>query len=137
MSYQLLLFLSVLGWGISPFFYKMANNHIHPLMVTTVAIVFYIVMTPLAFLLVKFDHTINLPGISFAVLGAVGSCVGSLCCLLAFRAGGGAGEVTAITSVHPIITMALAFCLLHEPLNLRKIVGILLAVAGCVVLGVR
>jgi uncharacterized membrane protein len=135
LSYQLLLFLSVLGWGVGSLFYKMANNTMHPLMVTSVVTMLYVMVTPLAFLFLKFDHTITPSGAFYAVLGGAGACIGSLCYFYAFRAGGGAGEVTALTATYPAVTLALSCLFLGEPFTFKKGLGITLALLSCVILG--
>lgn len=135
MSYQLLLILSILGWGVSSFFYKIANNTMHPLMVTTIVTAFYVTVTPFAFIFLKFDHTITGSGAFYAMLGAIGACIGSLCYFFAYRAGGGAGEVTALTAVYPALTLALSCMFLGEPFTFKKGLGVALALLGCIILG--
>jgi bacterial/archaeal transporter family protein len=134
-SYQLLLVLSILGWGLSSLFYKISNNTMHPLMVTTVVTSFYVLVMPLAFVFLKFEHTITFSGTFFAILGAIGACVGSLCYFFAYRAGGGAGEVTALTAVYPAVTLALSCLFLGEPFTFKKGLGISIALLGSIILG--
>lgn len=135
MSYQLLLLLSILGWGISSFFYKAANNTMHPLMVTSIVTLLYALITPFAFIFLKFDHTITLSGTTFTILGGIGACIGSLCYFYAFKAGGGAGEVTALTATYPAVTLALSCLFLGEAFTFKKGLGVALALLSCIILG--
>lgn len=113
----------------------MANNTMHPLMVTSMVTLLYVMVTPLAFILLKFDHTITLSGTAFAILGGAGACVGSLCYFYALGAGGGAGEVTALTATYPAVTLALSCIFLGEPFTFKKGLGVAFALLSCVILG--
>lgn len=137
MSSQWLLFLSIFGWGIGSFFYKKANDTMHPLMVTTMVTILYMLVTPLAFSFLKFDKTITTPGVIWSVIGGACACVGSLCYFFMMRGGAGAGEATALTSVYPALTLALSCLFLGEPLTVKKGAGIALAILSCIVLGLK
>ena len=104
-------------------------------MMTTVVTTLYVIVTPLAFIFLKFDRTITVPGVAFAMLGGIGACIGSLCYLYAFKAGGGAGVTTALTATYPAVTLALSCMLLGEPFTVKKGMGIALALLSCVILG--
>src|SRR5271156_2678762 len=59
MKIEYFILASIFGWGMGSFFYKIANTSIHPIMVSTIAMGLYIVLLPLIWLVVKFDHTIT------------------------------------------------------------------------------
>lgn len=125
-SVYLILF-SILGWGIGSLFYKLANNNMHPMMVTTIVTMVYVILTPLAFIFVKFDQSVNLSGIIYSVGGALCMCVGSLAYFFALKAGGAAGETTTLTALYPALTLLLSYFFLGEQLSIKKGVGIILA----------
>lgn len=135
MSLTYLIILCILGWGFGSFFYKPANDVMHPIMVTTTVTLVYIIMTPLAFAFVKFDKTITWPGVIFSILGGTCMAIGSISYFFALKkAGSAVGEITAITSLSIAVTMILSMLFLHEEMTLRKGVGMVLAIITFIVL---
>jgi bacterial/archaeal transporter family protein len=133
MQLTYLIILTIIGWGVGSFFYKPANDQMHPFMVTTIATCMYVILTPLTFFFVKFDKTVTAPGVTFALLGAVMMGIGSLAYYFALKKGG-VGEIAAVTSLYPALTLALSMIFFHEDLTWRKGVGIALALISAVVL---
>ena len=129
-----LILFSILGWGGGSVFYKLANNNVAPLMVTAIVTSVYVLLTPLTFLFIKFDHTINFAGVMYSILGAACMCVGSLGYFYALKAGGAAGETTLMTSMYPVLTLILSSIFLHESLSITKIIGSIFAILGLVFL---
>lgn len=118
---------------MSAFAYKIASNHVNPFIITTVVACFYMLITPLAFIFLNFDRTINLPGVSYALLGGAFACIGSLGLFFALQKGP-AGEVAVLTALYPAITMALSCLFLGETFTVKKGIGIILAVISFVIL---
>jgi len=133
MSPQYLIAIAIIGWGVGSLFYKVANDAIHPLMVSTIITIVYITLTPIAFLTNKFDKTLNTTGIVFSVLGGLAMGVGSIGYSFALKKGG-AGEITSVCALYPALTLALSFFFLNEELTWRKGIGIGLALISVVVL---
>src|SRR5574339_540013 len=98
MPVQYLVIISILGWGVGSLFYKMANSSIHPVMVSTIVTLVYIVITPLRFLFMSFDKTVTTTGIWTSVVGGLLMCAGSMGYFYALR-NGEAGEITTITAL--------------------------------------
>jgi len=136
MSPQWLIIFSILGWGVGSLFYKVANDNVHPLMVSTIVTIVYIILTPLPFLFLKFNTTVNATGIIFSVLGGLCMCVGSLGYFYALK-GGNAGAVTALTSLYPALTLLLSYFFMKETLNLKQGIGMVLALISFVLLGMK
>lgn len=130
----MLIALAILGWGIGSLFYKVANDNMHPVMVSTVVTMVYVILTPLTFLVVKFDKAINNTGVLFSILGGTCMAIGSMGYFFALKKGG-AGEITAVTSLYPGLTLLLSILFLHEEMTWRKGIGIMLALISFVVLG--
>lgn len=131
-----LIALAIFGWGIGSLFYKVANDAIHPLMVSTIVTVVYVIMTPIAFMTNKFDRTLTWNGVIFSVLGGLAMGVGSIGYSFALKKGG-AGEITAVAALYPALTLMLSMFFLHEEMTLRKGIGILLALASVSVLSFK
>lgn len=133
MPTQYLILFSIFGWGVGSLFYKIANDQMHPLMVTTIVTLAYLAVTPLPFMFLSFDKTITTTGVIFSVLGALAMCVGSLGYFFALKSGEGVGQVTAVTSIYPALTLVLSMIFLGEGLTIKKGIGIGLALASMLV----
>lgn len=134
-SYQLLILISIIGWGLGSFVSKLATNAMHPIMISCVVLLVDALLLPFAFLFLKFDKSIPLNGVLFSVGVALLMTIGTMGFSFALKAGGPTGEVTALTSVYPVLTLALSCMFLGEPLTFRKGLGVALALLGCAILG--
>lgn len=136
MKTNIFVILSILGWGIGSFLYKIANQNLHPIMVSTIAICLYTILLPCIWAFVKFDHTINTIGIMYALAGSLCMCIATVSFSYALRNGGQAGRITFATALYPALTLILSMLFLHETLDIKKGVGILLAVGSFLMLSV-
>lgn len=133
MSTTYLIILTILGWGIGSLCYKPANDAMHPIMVSTVVTLVYIILTPIAFLLFKFDKTWTWPAVGFSCLGGCLMAIGSIAYFFALRKGG-AGEITTVTALYPALTLLMSMLILHEEVSWKKGVGIALALVSVIFL---
>lgn len=133
MNPQYFILFSILGWGIGSLFFKVANDQMHPIMVSTCVTITYIIATPLAFMFLNFDRSTTPTGIVFAVLGGAFMCVGSMGYFFALRSGG-AGEITTVCALYPALTLMLSCLFMGETMTLKKGIGIALALASVLVL---
>jgi|SRR5579885_3364534 len=133
MPVQYLVIISILGWGVGSLFYKAANSSIHPIMVSTIVTLVYIVITPIPFFFMSFDKTLNITGVWTAVVGGLLMCAGSMGYFYALRTGE-AGEITTITALYPALTLVLSCLFMGETMNIRKAIGVLLACASFYIL---
>lgn len=134
MSTPILIALAILGWGIGSLFYKVANDNMHPVMVSTVVTLVYIILTPLTFLVIKFDRAVNTTGVLFSILGGTAMAIGSMGYFFALKKGG-AGEITTVTALYPALTLLLSIFFLNEDMTWRKGIGVGLALVSFIVLG--
>jgi len=134
MSNNWLIILSILGWGIGGFFYKLANINIHPMIVSAIITCVYLILIPLAFQFISFDKTINLPGVIFALLGAICVAVASISSFYALRTGE-AGTITVLGSLYPGLTLMLSVLFLGEQMSFKKALGIVLALGSAYLFG--
>ena len=119
MNINTLILISILGWGIGSFFYKGANQHMHPIMVACIATCVYILLLPLYFIFFTFDKKYTLSGITYNIIGALCMCTGSIAFFYAIKKGN-VGQVTAMTALHPTITLILSILFFKEPITLSK-----------------
>ena len=129
----ILILITILGWGVGAIFTKMANDHMHPMMVTTMVTIMYVILTPLAFLTLKFDKTFTWTGAGAALLSGMCVAAGSIAYFFALKRGG-AGYITTMTSLYPALTLAISMLFFKEELSLRKGIGIALALISFLVL---
>ena len=133
MNLYTLIFISILCWGVGSFFYKGANQHMHPIMVACIATCVYICILPLYVIFFNFDKKYNMTGIAYNIAGALCMCIGSIAYFFALRKGY-AGQVTALTALHPVITLTLSILIMKEPITYPKVIGMLLALVSAYIL---
>lgn len=134
MPYQFFIFFSIMGWGFGSFFYKIANSNIHPVMVSTVSMGLYIVLLPLMWTVMKFDHHISLAGVLYSLAGAAFMCIATLSFSYALHNGGPAGRITILTALYPVLTLILSMIFLGETLTIKKSIGIICALVSFIIL---
>jgi bacterial/archaeal transporter family protein len=125
-----LILISILGSGIGNFLYKYATNSMQPLVVAGFSLLVYLVLLPIGFLITKPEITISLAGVCYTVVSAICLCAGTLGIAFALRAGEPVGKVVALTSVYPAITLLLSCLFLGEPITIKKVIGIVLAIVA-------
>lgn len=133
MSNLQLIVVSILGWGIGSVFYKVANDNLHPIMVSILVTALYVVLLPMSFAVTKVDTNVNFSGALASLAGGLCMCVGSLAYFYALKRGG-AGEVTTVTALYPALTLVLSIFFLKEEITFRKIVGVGLALISVFIL---
>jgi uncharacterized membrane protein len=131
---EFFIIASILGWGFGSFFYKFANNTVHPIMVSTIALILYIVLMPLMWLTVKFDHAVTTVGVIYTLIGSLFMCIGTLGFSYALRSGAAVGQVTIMAALYPALTMTLSMLFLGEQLTIKKGIGVALAIISFITL---
>lgn len=130
---QYLILLAIFGWGIGSLFIKGANDNMHPIMVSTFMTMTYALLTPLSFLFIKFNHSVNFSGIAYAIVGALFMCTGSMGYFFALKSGA-AGQITIMTSLYPALTLFISCMFLGEQMSLKKAIGIGFALISFLIL---
>ncbi len=132
-SWQLFTAVTLFTWGIWGFGSKLAANAVPP----RTALLFQCVGV-LAFSLVvlsmeSFRVPWNKAGFGWAFLAGFFAFVGFLAYFAALQKGP-TSVVVVVTALYPLVTIVLSIAFLHERLNLRQGVGIVLAVVAAVIL---
>ncbi len=125
--------LTILFWGLWGFFIKLAARYLEWYQI-------YVLGNAAAFLLSGYflvRYGANFVGTGRGLLlglaaGVVGT-LGYIFFILATKTGR-VSIVVPLTAVYPAVTFILALLLLHEPFNLRHLVGMVLALAGAMLL---
>jgi transporter family protein len=126
-------FLALFSFGLWGFFSKFSVLHLDAksaLVYQTIGVL----LTGLLMLgFMKFKPAVDAKGISFALLTGVAYGVGCLFYLMAASRGKLITVVT-MTALYPLVTMLLAYWFLHEAINFKQCLGIILAIAAIVLL---
>ena len=125
----LLITLTIIGWAVGSVFYKLANDRIDPVMCSAIGIAAYILLVPLTFLFLKVSTALNTMGVVYALLGALTMGLGSLTYYYLLQRGG-VGTISAATSVYPALILLISVLFLGEELNVRKVIGVALALGS-------
>jgi drug/metabolite transporter (DMT)-like permease len=137
MPYQFFIIMSIIGWGIGSFLYKLASATTHPVLLATLALSLYLLLLPLMWVFIKFDHVITVSGVVFSLVGSAFMCLGTLGFTFALRSGGAAGSTTFLVALYPTLTLALSMIFLGEQLTVKKVIGIALALVSFIFLSMR
>ena len=130
MSSWLALSLVALGlWGLWGVFTKVATQQLGPEVAYLLGMVGYLPV--LAILLFETGGKIPWQPWGWAAAVAAGMSTG-FALYFFFRAlhGGAASVVVPLTSLYPVVTVALSWVFLRESLSLRQMIGLVLAVAA-------
>ncbi len=124
---------ALLCWGLWAFFPKLSLQKISPassvffeacgVMATSVIVV--MLLGPR----IEFDFE----GILFAVLTGIFGTIGLYFFFCAIKTGP-ISVISSLTALYPVVTVILAFIVLHEALNFRQILGVILAVIAAALL---
>ena len=129
---------SILGWGVGSFLYKGAtNSNVHPVMISSIALIFYIVLMPLMWMFIKFDSSITAIGLAYTLAGSLCMCIGTLGFSYALQSGAPVGQTTFLIALYPTLTLMLSMIFLGETLNIRKIIGMCLALISFMILSLK
>lgn len=81
---------------------------------------------------VKFEK--NFKGIAYGLGNGVLAGIGGLALFAAYRTGGNTSVITVVTALYPMITVALAFLILHERLTRLQVIGLGFAALAMIIL---
>ena len=130
-SWILPTLLTLIFWGVWGFFPKLTVQYISP----KSAIIFEILGAMLVafsiLCLLRFKLDVHPKGIALAISTGVFGLAGALCFLTAVSRGKLSSVVT-VTALYPVVTLTLAFMILKEPVTIREVLGMVLALAAIV-----
>ncbi len=129
MAHDKLVLIPVFLWGIATFLYKLANNHIHPVLVASVSALIYVAAIPIYPLIFKEKYNWDFQGIIYVMIGAIIMCSGTLANNFALQKGS-LGSTVMITGLYPIVSTVLSMIFLGEEISVKKVFGIILAIVA-------
>lgn len=134
MDWFLLSLMTAAVWGVVPFFEKQGVSAVGcgfaAVAIRSVGAaigLFLPLLVPSARVAIA---TAPIKGIAFLIIaGFIGSVVGQITYLNAIKIGE-VSKVTPVAAAWPVMTLFVALCLLGEPISAKKIVAVVLVVAG-------
>jgi transporter family protein len=133
---NLLLFGATVLWGIWGVAIKLAVARTGPFTAQWMYSIPYIVFIPVWYFLAKKEPAaagIDLPALGWAALASICSLLAVLLMYYAAQSKA-ASSVVAMTSAYPLVTLFLALAMRSETLNVKNLAGIVLIVAGVIVM---
>ncbi len=132
-SWQLFTVLTLLMWGIWGFASKFAANAVPPKAALLFQCVGVLVFSLVILAVERFHVTWSKPGFGWAFVAGFFAFIGFLTYFAALQKGP-TSVVVVVTALYPLLTILLSLTFLHERLNLRQGVGIVLAIVAAVIL---
>lgn len=129
-----LIIAAIILFGFSVFFRKLAVDRINPYQIQLVSTVVYLMLVPVWLHLCQKNNIVSYDnaGVIYAAICIMLSIVGAVCMGFALNQSNNPGVISALTSLSPVITMALSILFLHETLSPIKIVAFILALLSAI-----
>lgn len=134
MKYYLLIATTIVLFGVSVFFRKLAIDRIHPYQLQIVAGAVYAIEIPIwLYLISKSNITgYNTTGVIFAALCIVTYVIAAVMFGLLLKSSNSTGQLTVMIAMNPIVTFLLSILFLGEDLTTKKLIASLLALSGLI-----
>lgn len=131
--WKLFTLITLVTWGIWGIASKLATNSIPPKQALLFQCVGVMAFSVVVLVMEGFKVQWNAPGFSWAFVAGFSAFIGFLTYLAALEKGS-TSVVVVVSALYPLVTILLSVIFLHERLNLRQGVGILLAIVAAVIL---
>jgi uncharacterized membrane protein len=125
-----LVVATILAFGFSAFFRKLAVDRIHPYHMQIIAAIVYSSMIPVWYNLAPKQFEFNWSGIGFAVLCTGIHILGAVMFGLLLKSDNATGVFSVMISASPVVTIILSMLFLHEKFEIRHVVATLLTLSG-------
>ena len=129
-----LILITVILFGISIFFRKLAVDRIHPYQIQVISGLVYLLLIPFWFIVCnkeKLTHY-DFNGVVLSIIVALMSVAAAISYGFALKYTDSPGVTSALVSLSPIITMTLSILFLSEKLSFFKIIAFFLALLSAV-----
>ena len=136
MNWLILSIITIISWGFVGFFLKLASNHSHWTEIYIVSNLAMIAASVLIYISQKPSISVGSPGFNYAIIGGIMMALGAISFYAAIQTGK-AIIVVPLTSLYPIVAIALSYVVLHEQVSLTKGLGIILAVVALVLIALE
>ena len=128
-----LLFLTIILFGLSAFFRKLAVDRIHPYQLQIVAGLVYALEVPIWLWLLNRDQSIGgytSSGVGFGVLCIVTHVIAAVMFGFLMKSSNSTGALATMVAMNPIVTSLLSAMILGEQFTTKKIIATIVTLAG-------
>lgn len=136
---HILIILCILMWGLSTFLNRLSVEHISPILLQSIVGITYMFFIPIAFKLANVGNPITYKWSYFSIgltaTATVCSILANIMLYMTLKGSNSTGASTMLISLYPIVTLFLSAIFLNEHFSPAKIVGVIIMVAGAILLG--
>jgi len=131
MNWQFASMFSLISFGFWGFWGRLAVDHLTPKSAFLLQVFGTLLVGLFLFRASEFNHGISFKGLTYGILTGTAYALGCLYFLMAVNKGQ-AGVVVTVTGLYPMVTLLLAWVLLHESLTIKQCCGLFFAIIAMV-----
>lgn len=125
-----LIVATILAFGLSAFFRKLAVDKIHPYHMQIISAGIYLAMVPMWYNLAPKNSTLDLQGTIYAIITTIIHICGAVMFGTLLKSSNSTGALSVMISAAPVITVMLSIAFLDEEFELKHFVATLLTLSG-------
>lgn len=137
MNNKLLIIATIITFGFSAFFRKLAVDKMHPYTMQILSAIVYTSLIPVWYSLAPKPLDLNATGTFYAIVTTVLHVCGAVMFGLLLRSSNSTGALAVMVSSSPAITILLSVLFLQEKFEMRHFIATLLTLAGLTLFNMR
>ncbi len=132
MKFYIILASTILLFGSSVFFRKLAVDRMHPYQIQIIATMIYVVSAPIWFYLASKQNFswLNAPGIVYTVICILMYILAAVLFSFLLKSTSEPGMVATLVAMNPVITSLLSLMFLNEEFSTKKIIATVIMLFG-------
>jgi uncharacterized membrane protein len=134
---KLLIIATIITFGFSAFFRKLAVDKMHPYTMQILSAIVYTSLIPVWYSLAPKPLDLNATGTFYAIVTTVLHVCGAVMFGLLLRSSNSTGALAVMVSSSPAITILLSVLFLQEKFEMRHFIATLLTLAGLTLFNMR
>lgn len=134
---RILILATIIIFGFSAFFRKMAVDRVHPYHLQIISAIVYLSLAPVWHHLAPKNMEFNAAGFGFAALTTCLHILGAVCFGLLLRGSNSTGALSVMISASPLVTTLLSVAFMGEKMEVRHVLATFLTLAGLTLFNVR
>lgn len=137
MNNKLLIIATIITFGFSAFFRKLAVDKMHPYTMQILSAIVYTSLIPVWYSLAPKPLDLNATGTFYAIVTTILHVCGAVMFGLLLRSSNSTGALAVMVSSSPAITILLSVLFLQEKFEMRHFIATLLTLAGLTLFNMR
>jgi uncharacterized membrane protein len=125
-----LIVMTILAFGFSAFFRKLAVDKLHPYYMQIISAGVYLTMAPVWYNLAPKNATMDAQGTFYAIITTCVHVCGAVMFGMLLKSSNSTGSLSVMVSAAPIVTVLLSIIFLEEEFQLKHFVATLLTLSG-------